>query len=167
MSRAAIHQFSVRCKEMLNFINAEAKHTELLRDVLITSKGYWGYSQEQLEKWRSNLKFEEEYITRNTVKLILKDKEVIGFFAIVKGDSDVLDHLWLLPKAIGKGYGNLAFEQIISECDRLEISNFDIVSDPDAEGFYLKKGALKVGEVYSEPQKRMLPKLKFTVAPAT
>ena len=75
---------------MLNFINAEAKHTELLRDVLITSKGYWGYSQEQLEKWRSNLKFEEEYITRNTVKLILKDKEVIGFFAIVKGDSDVL-----------------------------------------------------------------------------
>ncbi len=152
---------------MLNFIDAEAKHTELLRDVLISSKGYWGYSKEQLEEWRSNLKFEEAYITGNTVKLILKDKEVIGFFAIVKGDSDVLDHLWLLPKAIGKGYGNLVFKQIISECHRLEISNFDIISDPDAEGFYLKKGALKVGEVYSQPQKRMLPKLKFTVVPTT
>lgn len=148
---------------MLNYIDAEAKDTELLRDTLITSKGYWGYSQEQLEEWRSNLRFEEEYIARNTVKLILKDKEVIGFFAIVKGDSDELDHLWLLPKAIGKGYGNLVFEQILSECKALNITEFYIISDPDAEGFYLKKGAFKVGEVYSEPQKRMLPKLKFTV----
>jgi N-acetylglutamate synthase-like GNAT family acetyltransferase len=152
---------------VLNFIDAQAKHTELLRDTLIASKGYWGYSQEQLEKWRSNLRFEEEYIARNTVKLILKDKEVIGFFAIVKGDSDELDHFWLLPEAIGKGYGNLVFEQILSECNALEISNFYIISDPDAEGFYLKKGALKVGEVYSEPQKRMLPKLKFTVVAPT
>ena len=150
-------------KKLLNFIDAEAKHTELLRDTLITSKGYWGYSQEQLEQWRSNLTFEAEYIVRNTVKLILKDKELIGFFAIVKGDSNELDHLWLLPKAIGKGYGNLVFEQILLECKILEISNFYITSDPDAEGFYLKKGALKVGEVYSEPQKRMLPKLKFIV----
>lgn len=152
---------------MLNFIDAEAKHTELLRYTLITSKGYWGYSQEQLEEWRSNLRFEEEYIARNTVKLILKDKELIGFFAIVKGDSAELDHLWLLPKAIGKGYGNLVFEQIILECSALDISSFYIISDTDAEGFYLKKGALKIGEVYSEPQKRMLPKLKFTVAKPT
>lgn len=149
---------------MLNFIDAEAKHAELLRDTLISSKGYWGYSQEQLEQWRSNLKFEEEYIVRNRVKLILKDKEVIGFFAIVKGDSDELDHFWLLPEAIGKGYGNLVFAQILAECKTLNITAFYIISDPDAEGFYLKKGALKVGEVYSEPQKRMLPKLKFTLA---
>lgn len=152
---------------MLKFIDAEEKHSELLRDTLISSKGYWGYSQEQLEQWRSNLRFEAEYIARNTVKLILKDKEVMGFFAIVKGDSNELDHLWLLPKAIGKGYGNLVFEQILSECNRLRVSNFYITSDPDAEGFYLKKGALKVGEVYSEPQKRMLPKLKFTVMAPT
>lgn len=152
---------------MLNFIDAEAKHTELLRDTLIASKGYWGYSQEQLEEWRSNLKFEEDYIACNTVKLILNDKEVIGFFAMVKGDADELDHLWLLPKAIGMGYGNLVFEKILSECSALGISSFYIISDPDAEGFYLKKGALRVGEVYSEPQKRMLPKLKFTVVKST
>lgn len=148
---------------MLNFTDAEAKHTELLRDTLIKSKSHWGYSQEQLDKWRSNLTFEEEYINQNTVKLILKDNEIIGFFAIVKGDISELDHLWLLPDAIGKGYGNLVFAQIISECNKLAISNIYITSDPDAEGFYLKKGAIKVGEVYSEAQNRMLPKLKFTM----
>lgn len=152
---------------MLNFIDAEASHTELLRDTLIASKGYWGYSQEQLEQWRSNLTFEEEYIARNTVKLVLAESEMIGFFAIVKGDLDELDHLWLLPKAIGKGYGNLVFEKIISECALLGIAEFYIISDPDAEGFYLKKGALRVGEVYSQPQKRMLPKLKFLVEKTT
>ena len=166
-TRKLARAISVRCNEVLTFIDAETKHTDLLRDTLITSKGYWGYSQEQLDKWKSNLRFEKEYITRNTVKLILEDKEVIGFFAIVKGDSDELDHLWLLPKAIGKGYGNLAFEQIIIECNTLEIASFCIISDPDAEGFYIKKGALKIGEVYSEPQKRMLPKLKFTVVTST
>jgi len=148
---------------VLHFIDAEAKHAELLRDTLITSKGYWGYSQEQLEQWRSNLKFEEEYFARNIVKLVMAESEVIGFFAIVKGDIDELDHLWLLPKAIGKGYGNLVFDEILLECKAQDITEFYIISDPDAEGFYLKKGALKVGEFYSEHQKRMLPKLKFSV----
>lgn len=152
---------------MLEFLDAEAKDAELLRDLLITSKGYWGYSQEQLEKWRSNLTFKEEYIARNTVKLIVKENDVIGFFALVKGDSHELDHLWLLPNAIGKGYGNRAFDQILAECEALGISDFFIISDPDAEGFYLKKGALKVGEIYSEPQQRMLPKLKYKVSLAT
>jgi N-acetylglutamate synthase-like GNAT family acetyltransferase len=152
---------------VLTFFDAKSKHIDLLRDILINSKSYWGYSKKQLEIWKSNLKFEDDYITRNTVKLIYKKIDVIGFFAIVKGDTvkhNELDHLWLLPDAIGKGYGNQAFEQILLECKRLNITDFYIVSDPDAEGFYLKKGAVKVGEVYSESQKRMLPKLKYSVA---
>ena len=78
---------------MLHYIDAEAKHTELLRDTSISSKGYWG-SQEQLEQWRSNLRFGDEYVSRNTVKLILDESEVIGFFTIVIGDIDEFDHLW-------------------------------------------------------------------------
>jgi len=79
---------------VLHYIDAEAKHTELLRDTSISSKGYWVYSQEQLEQWRSNLRFGDEYVSRNTVKLILDESEVIGFFAVVIGDIDELDHLW-------------------------------------------------------------------------
>lgn len=146
---------------MLKFIDAEPVHAELLRNTLIASKGYWGYSPEQLEQWRDNLKFEEAYIVANRVILIFNALEFVGFFALVKGEVNELDHLWLLPHAIGKGYGNLAFEQIKLECEKLGITEFYIIADPDAEGFYLKKGAFKVGEVYSEPQKRMLPKLKY------
>jgi len=148
---------------VLNYIDASSKHSDFLRDTLITSKGYWGYSQEQLEKWRLNVKFEDDYISRNTVKLILDGSTAIGFFAIARGETDELDHLWLLPNSIGKGHGNSVFNQVVLECEKLGIINFYIISDPDAEGFYLKKGAFKVGEVYSEPQKRFLPKLKFPI----
>lgn len=152
---------------MLRLIDAEIKDSGLLRDTLISSKGYWGYAKEKLEEWRSNLKFEEEYIVRNTVKLVLDESGVIGFFALVKREVYDLDHLWLLPKVIGKGYGNMVFELILLECSLLGIKEFYITSDPDAEGFYLKKGAFKVGEVYSKPQERMLPKLKYSVVVRT
>ena len=65
---------------MLQFISAGTEHKELLRDILISSKGYWGYSQEQLEKWRSNLRFEDEYVARSTVKLVLEESEIAGAF---------------------------------------------------------------------------------------
>ena len=148
---------------LLEFVEAQPNQNLLLRDILIQSKGYWGYSAEQLDIWRSNLKFESEYISDNTVKLITRDSKVIGFYALTRGDIDELDHLWLLPDAIGLGNGNIVFEQIIKECGSLGISEFFIVSDPDAEGFYLKKGAVLVGEVYSAAQKRMLSKLKYWV----
>ncbi|MCJ8337128.1 MAG: GNAT family N-acetyltransferase [Pseudomonadales bacterium] len=148
---------------MLEFVKAQPNQNVLLRDILIESKGYWGYTGEQLEIWRSNLKFESDYISNNTVKLITKDSKVIGFYALTRGDVDELDHFWLLPEAIGLGHGNITFEHILKECSSLGISEFFIVSDPDAEGFYLKNGAVSVGEVYSAPQKRMLPKLKYLV----
>ncbi|WP_045827123.1 GNAT family N-acetyltransferase [Teredinibacter turnerae] len=152
---------------MLRFIDAEIKHKDLLRDTLISSKGYWGYTQGQLEQWRANLNFEDAYIARNIVKLVLDDTGVIGFFALIRGEVNELDHLWLLPRAIGKGYGNRVFEQILTEFVLLDITEFYLTSDPNAEGFYLKKGAFKVGEVYSEPQNRMLPRLKYFVVTRT
>jgi len=148
---------------LLEFVEAQPNQNLLLRDILIESKGYWGYSAEQLDIWRSNLKFESEYISNNTVKLITRDSKVIGFYALTRGDVDQLDHFWLLPQAIGLGNGNITFVQILKECSSIGISEFFIVSDPDAVGFYLKKGAIIVGEVYSAAQKRMLPKLKYLV----
>ncbi|MFT5705923.1 MAG: hypothetical protein ACI9ES_000193 [Oceanospirillaceae bacterium] len=146
---------------MLEFIEAQPSENILLRDILIESKGYWGYSREQLDIWRSSLKFESEYIASNTVKLITKDSKVIGFYALTRSDIDELDHLWLLPEAIGLGNGNTTFEQILRECASVGIGEFFITSDPDAVGFYLKKGAVLVEGIYSVPQKRMLPRLKY------
>ncbi len=148
---------------MINFDTACTQQSELLRDLLIESKSYWGYTTEQLEYWRGIVKFEASYIENNTVKVISLNSKIIGFFAIKRGENDELDHLWLLPEAIGKGIGNIAFDEILVHCKQQGISSFLITSDPDAEGFYINRGAIRVAQVMSEAQNRMLPQLKYTL----
>lgn len=148
---------------MINFTDATVQQGELLADLLIASKGYWGYSVEQLQHWRKLVDFDSHYIEQNTVKIIYQQTTIIGFFAIKKGETDELDHLWLLPPAIGKGIGNIAFNEIVNECRNQGITSFMITSDPDAEGFYRHKGAIRVSQVMSEAQNRMLPLLRFDV----
>lgn len=110
------------------------------------------------------MRIEEEYIEEHSVQAIYSGYQLVGFFAIKKGKEGIyLDHLWLLPEAIGKGVGRLAFERVIEECIDLNIEEFFVVSDPDAEGFYLRQGAKRIGEIESIPQKRMLPKLKYVI----
>lgn len=148
----------------IEFPNALPCQAEVLSDLAIESKGHWGYSKEQLDVWRKDLKIEKEYITQNLVRTILADGELVGFYAIKKEkNEDVLDHLWLLSKAIGRGIGNHAFQKIKEDCTTLKIEEFAVISDPDAEGFYLKQGCVRVGEVESKPQNRMLPKLKYRI----
>ncbi len=149
---------------LITFKVANGGQGNLLRDLLIESKSYWGYSTEQLEYWRSIVKFDAAYIQENKVVLICSTSKVVGFFAIKRGDTDKLDHLWLLPEAIGKGIGNIAFDEILKQCTRLGILTFLITSDPDAEGFYLRKGAIQESHIWSDAQKRMLPQLRFSLS---
>jgi GNAT superfamily N-acetyltransferase len=150
-------------EQMITFNPATIEQADLLSNIAVEAKGHWGYSREQLEIWRSGLRIEPDYIQKHTVGTVELGGEVVGFFAITQGETDMLDHLWLMPHVIGKGVGQRAFTEIVRVCCELGIKEFIIISDPDAEGFYLHQGATRVGEVKSVPQKRMLPKLKFVV----
>lgn len=148
----------------LEFPRAEPSQAAALSVLAIESKGHWGYPKLLLELWRKNLRIESEYISSHFVRTVVANGETVGFFAIKReSDGSILDHLWLLPKVIGKGIGGLAFRKIEEDCRTLGIREFNIVSDPNAEGFYLRQGAKRVGEVESIPQNRMLPKLTYTL----
>ena len=153
-------------EEIANLITFACPSTEqgyLLRDLLIESKSYWGYSTEKLEYWRSIVTFDAAYIRDHTVRLIFLDFKAIGFFAIKRDKVDELDHLWLIPEAIGRGIGNITFDEVLLHCKRLGIQSFLITSDPDAEGFYLHRGATHKSQVWSDAQNRMLPLLSYTL----
>ncbi len=146
----------------IEFPRAVPGQAEILSDLAIESKGYWGYSNARLETWRKDLRIEKEYIAAHLVRTIVVDGRLIGFFAIKRDASeDVLDHLWLSPEAIGRGIGGLTFRKIREDCAALGIVEIAIISDPNAEGFYLRQGAVRIGEVESVPQNRMLPKLCY------
>lgn len=148
----------------IEFPKAQPQQAKVLSDLSVESKGHWGYSKEQLNIWRKDLKIEEEEITQNLIRTILADGDLVGFYSIKREkNEDILNDLWLLPKAIGRGIGKLAFEKIKEDCLNLRIEEFVVISDPNAEGFYLKQGCVRIGEVQSKPQNRMLPKLKYLI----
>ena len=146
----------------ISFLPATSEDANSLSDLAIRSKGHWGYPSELLETWREDLKITARYIEENHVEKIRYEEDLLGFFALrYEGKGWILDHLWLLPEAIGKGIGKMAFYQILRIAEKLGIHQFRIVSDPHAEPFYLKRGARRIGAVESIPQGRFLPELVY------
>ena len=100
------------------FRPSQPDEAAVLSDIAIESKGHWGYSREQLEVWRKDLRILPSYIKANTIETIWQDELKVGFFAIKLNPKPILDHLWLLPKAIGRGIGKFGFSK--SGCHRRE-----------------------------------------------
>ena len=144
---------------MVSFKPARLEESETLSNLAVTSKGHWGYPEHLLELWREDLRIESSFISENPVRTIWVDFQLIGFFGLIISDECKLEHFWLLPEYIGRGYGKLAFEEVKTEFKDRNIREFFIVSDPHAESFYLSQGARRVGEVESLPEGRFLPKL--------
>jgi len=74
----------------------------------------------------------------------------------------VIEDLWLYPRLIGRGIGRRLFEHALLTARELGFESLLIESDPNAEGFYLAMGAMRVGERRS-PSGRTLPLLRVAV----
>jgi GNAT superfamily N-acetyltransferase len=129
-----------------------------LSEIALKAKGYWGYSRQQLEQWRSEfLTVSPEYIELNRVWVALVDQQPVGFAAVEQqGAEAMLDHLWVLPDYIGRGIGRRLFLHVAAMVPR-----FVFTSDPHADDFYRKLGAQKIGESYSVFQQRMLTLFEY------
>jgi GNAT superfamily N-acetyltransferase len=130
-----------------------------LTEIRVKSKGYWGYAKEVLEAWRPAMLITADYIRGNLVRNIYADGELVGFYAIARGDTDLLDHLWLLPSVIGKGLGRQVMLHVLATARQEGIGALHIISDADAVGFYTRLGAIKVDDFFSPVQARVLPVL--------
>jgi len=152
----------------ITFQRAVTAQADLLSDLALEAKGYWGYPTAWLESWREGLRITPTMIQTHHVETVLVGGEVAGFFMLKRDEEAVpwLEHLWLRPAFIGQGVGQAAFTRFMTVCREKAITTFFIISDPNAEGFYLKQGAVRVGEIESLPPKRLLPKLEQPVPPA-
>ncbi|MFK7823233.1 MAG: GNAT family N-acetyltransferase [Oligoflexales bacterium] len=77
-----------------------------------------------------------------------KTNALIGFFSFKdsKENSSIeLGHLFISPDLINQGYGRQLFARALAKAKSLGKKRVYWISDPDAEGFYLKMGARKIG----------------------
>ncbi|MBX3033568.1 MAG: GNAT family N-acetyltransferase [Bdellovibrionaceae bacterium] len=140
----------------------ESEATEL-SDLASRSKAYWPYDQSYLDLCRSVTHVTPEDIGKWPFLVSELQDEICGFAAIsiVQG-VNMLDHLWIEPKFIGKGVGRLLFNRSVEEAARIGWKSFEIAADPYAEKFYLKMGAVRIGEKESKIKPGFfLPLLKF------
>lgn len=128
------------------------------------AKRYWGYPEHWLRRWDADLTITPEFINNNHVYVAEGEGKLSGFYALsVKEGKAELDHLWVAPDLIGTGVGKELFVAAMQKAAELKLTAVGISSDPNAEGFYQKMGAHRVGETTSEldGEPRVLPRLSI------
>jgi N-acetylglutamate synthase-like GNAT family acetyltransferase len=145
--------------------DARAGESVALSDLMLRSKAHWGYDAALLERWRGELTVGEEMIARGEVFVVERDGEVLGVAAVTDDPPEVeLDACFVEPAAIGSGVGRVLVETAIARALDSGARTVRVVSDPNAEAFYARLGAQRVGEVPSDVPGRALPLLRFDLA---
>lgn len=145
---------------------AAPEDASALTRIAHAAKRHWGYPEKWMTLWRDDLTLTPDFISNNAVFAAKRGEELIGFYALtIEGGKAELEHLWVRPDQIGQGAGRRLFEHAASEAASMNAMVIEIASDPNAEGFYLKMGARKIGEIVStiEGSRRALPRLVFDV----
>ncbi len=145
---------------------AEPGDADALTRISFAAKRYWGYPERWIERWRYALTISPEFIRRNGVYTAVVEGKPAGFYAlVVEGREIELEHLWVLPERMGAGIGRALFNDAVGRAAALGAEVLGIESDPNAEGFYRRMGATRVGGIsYSiDGQKRTLPVLVVEV----
>ena len=147
------------------FRAARVDEADLLTEVALRSKGYWGYDQEFLDACRAELTFRPEDVATRRI-VVADSSEIVGFYSIDgEPPGGELGNLWMIPERIGTGLGRRLWQHAVASAREAGYTSLIIEADPNAVGFYEAMGADRVGEVPSgSVPGRTLPLLLFKTA---
>ncbi|PZR75501.1 MAG: GNAT family N-acetyltransferase [Chthoniobacterales bacterium] len=130
----------------MHIVRAKPEDAAVLTEIAFAAKSHWGYPQEWIESWRDVLTMRPEFLKANEAWCALEDNQVLGFYVLTtESDGLHLDHLWIRPSAMGRGIGRDLFEHAVRQGKELRHIALRIEVDPNAEGFYQRMGARRVG----------------------
>ena len=148
----------------LTLLRARPEHADALTQIAIAGKRHWNYPESWIQLWLPLLTITPSYIAGHEIWLALADEQPVAFYSL-KGDGESLwlDNLWVLPAFMGQGIGEFLFRHALIRCRKRDASVLRIESDPNAQGFYEKMGAVKVDELRGEMdgQVRVLPVMEI------
>ena len=148
----------------MNIRQASSEEAAELTRIAHDAKRHWGYPEHWMEHWDADLTISPEFISNNQVFVAEEGDRLSGFYALtIKNQKAELEHMWVAPDAIGTGIGKALFLSAMQKAAELKVRSVEISSDPNAEGFYQKMGAYRVGESTSEVdgEPRILPRLSI------
>ena len=143
---------------------AKPEEANTLTKIAHAAKRYWGYPESWIEHWQDDLTITPEFIISNETFVATIGEEIVGCCAIVLNESGAeLEHLWIKPEHMRAGVGRTLLLHARDHASNLRVSALELSADPNAEGFYQRMGATRIGEVRSEieGQLRVLPRMRI------
>ena|SRR5258705_8422963 len=143
---------------------AQLNEAEALSELMRRSKAYWGYDADFMARIGPEMQLTAEHIVDSLAVCICEDDfgRVVGFYHLhVRKSGLRLEDLFIEPDCIGQGYGKLLWDHAVEAARTLGYKNFTLESDPHAEPFYLKMGAVRVSKRESHIAGRFLPQMQF------
>ena len=142
---------------------AQVDEADNLTRIAFSAKRHWQYPEAWIELWSDELTITGDYIQANDVYCASIGNAAVGWYALIRsGDVIALDYFWVLPEKIGREVGTAMMRHAKGLFSNSQAEAMIVISDPNAEGFYLKMGYEKVGMHPSIPEGRFIPILTFT-----
>lgn len=142
----------------------------VLADLALAAKASWGYDAAFMARCREIMVISPDAVRRHPYYVLDNEAgDPLGFYGFDLADGLLtLDWLFVAPGAQGRGLGRRLFDHAVTVARTRQFGYFQIISDPHAEAFYLKMGALRCGSAPSDlSPDRLLPVLRLDLVPNT
>ena len=154
---------TARSSAPLAIRDAHPEDAELLTEVAHAAKRVWGYPEEWMALWADAVTITPEFLAGATTRVAEVGDAVVGFASTThRWRRARLEHLWVIPRAMRLGVGRALFDSLADDARRRGATFLLIESDPYAEAFYERVGAVRIGETYANlaGERRMLPLMR-------
>jgi N-acetylglutamate synthase-like GNAT family acetyltransferase len=141
---------------------------DLLTELTLRSKAYWGYDDSFLDATKQELEFRaSKFLPDFHVYILETAGKPLGFCSLIPVDSDTVElhDLFIEPRHIGKGYGKELWVYTVNLARNLGFGRLILTADPNAESFYARQGAIRIGERASPVgSDRKLPVMEYVLS---
>ena len=148
--------------QSLRVRRAEARESDALTALVLASDAYGGTYASGLVGYQVTA----EYIERHRVFVAVDavDGDLLGVYGLVL-DPPELDLLFVANGVQRRGVGRTLVEHMITQARGAGVQTVRVVSHPDAESFYRRMGARRVGTVPPRPPRVTWerPELRFSI----
>lgn len=147
----------------LRIRRARAAEAADLTELSLRSKALWGYDAAFLARCRIAMQVKETNVDKQPHYVAEMDGRVAGFYGFEPLPGGVgLDYMFVDPDFVGRGVGRALLDHAVALARELGHGTLTIVSDPNAEGFYRRMGAQRIGSQASDVDPgRQLPVLQI------
>jgi len=147
--------------------HARIDEAAILTELTMRSKAHWQYDDAFLADARQDLTFQPEKFLPDFLVYVLElDSELLGFCSLIPQQEAKIElhDLFVEPQYIGKGYGKQLWDYAVNFARESGFQTLVLTADPNAEPFYARQGAVRIGlKASSVRPDRSLPLMEYRI----